>query len=572
MNPKNLVKILILFSIFLLISCGDNNVDGDGANGEENPVTVDTDSDSVVDPYDNCPGVYNPGQADHDGDGYGNLCDEDYLDSIEDVKIYYKDADGDDYGDPDSSVEAGEQPLGYTLDYTDCNDGNANIHPYATEVCDGLNNDCDSEVDENVKSTFYKDQDNDGYGDSAETEVGCDMLKGFVENSDDNCPNIYNPDQYDVCDFSETIDLEETGQTIKEAIEDIKSDDGHVLILIPEGEQDVTNTITIENKSITVMPKDGATVRLVNAGFSGSLIHINTTDEAEESLIINIVNMKFDSRQQHRAIKVKIWEKTRVTLDSLVIENGEADKEEEDNGKLGGGIYVDVDSERNTVIVSNNEFINNYSAQSGGGMYCTGGYDSEINIVNNIFSRNTAKMAGGGLRILATSGMGKYNILNNTFSSNTAIDNIGQYGGGMYISVGNQSEVNVVNNIFANSFDGGGIVVSDSNNRAVFQYNGFYNNKNCYEEEGEEVCEEDQHTKFNSELMTTIDELAELGEGNTICNPGFVDADNDDLHLSENSSCIDAGDDLVLLYALTDAEGNAREQGSAVDLGAYEMK
>ena len=49
----------------------------------------------------------------------------------------------------------------------DCDDNNDAIKPGATEVCDAKDNDCDTEVDEAGAqgcSTFYYDEDNDGYG------------------------------------------------------------------------------------------------------------------------------------------------------------------------------------------------------------------------------------------------------------------------------------------------------------------------------------------------------------------------------------------------------------------------
>ena len=35
---------------------------------------VDADDDGVDDRYDNCPGIYNPSQADHNHDGVGDAC------------------------------------------------------------------------------------------------------------------------------------------------------------------------------------------------------------------------------------------------------------------------------------------------------------------------------------------------------------------------------------------------------------------------------------------------------------------------------------------------------------------
>ena len=78
-------------------------------------------------------------------------------------RTYYGDADGDGYGDPANTTEAESAPAGYVEDNTDCDDTNAAVNPGATEVCtDGIDNDCDGDTDCD-DSDCIVDADGDGY-------------------------------------------------------------------------------------------------------------------------------------------------------------------------------------------------------------------------------------------------------------------------------------------------------------------------------------------------------------------------------------------------------------------------
>ena len=101
---------------------------------------------------------------------------------------YYADTDGDGHGDPARSVEACAAPSGYVTKNTDCDDSNARISPYGTEVCDSKDNDCDGTVDEDDAvdaDTWYADDDSDGYGDAGTTTDACAAPSGYVANDDD---------------------------------------------------------------------------------------------------------------------------------------------------------------------------------------------------------------------------------------------------------------------------------------------------------------------------------------------------------------------------------------------------
>ena len=87
----------------------------------------------------------------------------------------------------------------------DCDDRDANIFPGNSELCDGVDNNCDGVVDEGVTLTFYTDSDGDGFGDAASAVESCDAEAGLVEDAtdcDDADPLSY-PGATERCDTAD---------------------------------------------------------------------------------------------------------------------------------------------------------------------------------------------------------------------------------------------------------------------------------------------------------------------------------------------------------------------------------
>ncbi|MBK7094713.1 MAG: hypothetical protein IPH57_06610 [Saprospiraceae bacterium] len=84
-------------------------------------------------------------------DGVDNDCDGTIDEGV--TTTYYLDADGDGYGLASSPIQACSLPSGYAAVSGDCDDGNSSIKPGAIEVCDGVDNDCDGNINEQLTIT-----------------------------------------------------------------------------------------------------------------------------------------------------------------------------------------------------------------------------------------------------------------------------------------------------------------------------------------------------------------------------------------------------------------------------------
>ncbi len=116
---------------------------------------------------------------------------------------WYRDSDKDSWGNSAVSIVSCTKPAGYVSNPGDCRDNDNKVYPGAIEICDGKDNDCNGLADDGIPQTpWYRDADNDTWGNTANIKMSCFKPTGYVNRPGD-CSDRNNqiyPDAPELCD------------------------------------------------------------------------------------------------------------------------------------------------------------------------------------------------------------------------------------------------------------------------------------------------------------------------------------------------------------------------------------
>ncbi|MEC7987003.1 MAG: MopE-related protein [Myxococcota bacterium] len=129
-----------------------------------------------------------------DSDCDGVLDEDDALDAA----TWYADADADGFGDSETSLLSCEQPEGYVVDMTDCDDTATGSNPDADEIWyDGIDQNCDGLSDYDQDGDGFESTEADGGTDCDDenVDINPDADEIWYDGIDQNCDGLSDYDQ-----------------------------------------------------------------------------------------------------------------------------------------------------------------------------------------------------------------------------------------------------------------------------------------------------------------------------------------------------------------------------------------
>jgi len=228
-----------------------------------------------------------------------------------------------------------------------------------------------------------------------------------------------------------------------------------------------------------------------------------------------------------------------ITHNVITLNMGPMALQEGQSVGYGGGICC-VTSE---AYVAHNVFSDNMAAAGGGILALE---DNSV-FYNNLITDNVAAVGGGAALV---GGL----LINNTLVQNSAL----QVGGNLYAGLSADQNLStfVANNIIFGATLGYGVTIEGASSESWFIHNNVFNN---------------EPSGFIDAITgETSDEFTDT-QGNISADPLFLDIENGNYRLSDDSPCIDAGTTLVeMALGAEDLDGSIRHYGLSVDMGAYE--
>jgi len=403
--------------------------------------------------------------ADESCDGVDDDCDGTVDEDPVDATTWYTDGDGDGYGEESTGAAECTQPSGTTAVGGDCDDSDSGVNPAASEICDGLDNDCDGSTDGSDApgaSDWYSDADGDGYGDPSTLTTACDApTDGVTDNTDcdDSEVNIY-PGASEYCDGLQNDCSASSWTSAAESGSISYFDSGGVATgmtgTLGSGSSSSPTSYTLPTSgeiafctgtfyvqlsmssagSLVLSGPYGASSTTLDAGGSGRVIELS---DASAELDISGLTLTNGAATEGGAIYV---DDGAVSLDDCAVHGNSASDDggaifvdggslelidssvyENSAGDSGGAVYVSGGS----IAVTDSTVSENSADYGGGGLYLTGSSSAGLEIEGSSLSGNSAQVGGGAIWSSAVSV---------TLSDSLLSDNFGFQGGGLYLSSG----------------------------------------------------------------------------------------------------------------------------------------
>jgi hypothetical protein len=394
---------------FTTVGCG-SKTDSDGTDSGT-PVSVDADDDGFTadEDCDDSDAAVNP-DATEVCDEIDNDCDEEIdEDDAEDALAWYADSDSDGFGDANASVTACTVPSGYVEDSTDCDDTMDVVNPDADELCNGTDDDCDTEIDEEAidMGTWYTDGDTDGYGDDATMTMACEQASGTTDvgGDCDDANAAVNPDAEELCDG---VDNDCDSATSEDATVAWTDSSGTVA--------DVTADV-----SGTASSPASFTVPEGDLNFCDGTYYVNLVLEGSSSLTSQSADPTttiLDGGGASSVVSV-MGDGLSVSISDLTIQGGEAPVDMVLGAAVGGGMYCAGFDMATSALgqiqmsLDNVSITGNNAATAAGGLF---GFLCDFTITNSTMDYNTSELGAAFYIFDGTQSVTSTNIENNVAS------------------------------------------------------------------------------------------------------------------------------------------------------------